>query len=183
MPDEVPAVNRILLDGVGLELRTFYFLDICSLEIRRAGLLRAYNTSEALISKVREADKATNLMKYSPAAFYRLTILSALVMLKVINSSYSNLVDIESGKRTFNSALSLIRHSSVEDNDLPGRSSKILAQLWSVQSQRYRRSEEEPRISLTTRSSASILHDSLWLWRERFGSQDCGINTPTGRFF
>ncbi|KAJ5124317.1 uncharacterized protein N7515_008142 [Penicillium bovifimosum] len=170
--------NRILLDGVGLELRVFYFPEICIPEIRRKGLLRAYNTAQALIVKIRAADEATNLMSYSPSAFYRLTILAALVILKIINSSYSNFVDTESGKSTFISALSLIRQSSVEDNDLPGRASKILAQLWSFQSQRYR-NIEDPSIRLTTRSSASVLHDSLWMWRDRFGGQSSGNNSSS----
>lgn len=181
LPDEAQAANRILLDGVGLDLRVFYFFDVCSPEDRRAGLLRAYKTSQSIISRVQEVNKATRLLAYSPTAFYRLTAFSAVVTLKVIHSSYSNFVDIENGKRNFNSALSLIRQSSVEDNDLPGRSSKILSQLWSIHSQHYQKMKE-PRIRLVTRSSASVLHDSLWLWRERFGGQGSGTNTPTGRF-
>jgi len=182
LSDSVLAINQILLDGVGLELRIFYFPEICSAEIRRKGLLRAYNLSQALISKIQEADQKTNLMSYSPTSFYRLTTISALVILKIIKSSYSNFVDAESGKSAFNSAISLIRQSSVEDNDLPGRASKILTQLWGIQSQRYQRTEDEPRIKLTTRSSASMLHDSLWLWRERFGGLGSGTNSPNSKF-
>ncbi|KAL1983717.1 hypothetical protein VTN96DRAFT_9973 [Rasamsonia emersonii] len=176
--DKLSAETKILLDGAGLQLYVFHFLETGS-EVRRKGLLRAYNTALALISKVREADATSNLMIYAPASYYRLTTLAATVILKILHSSYSRYVDPESGKRMFNAAISLVRRASVEDNDLPGRSSKILAQLWSVQSQSNQR-KEEPSLRLKTRLGASLFHDSLWTWREKCGGQGSGPQTSTG---
>lgn len=115
-------------------------------------------------------------MVYAPASYYRLTTLAATVILKILHSSYSRYVDPDSGKRMFNAAISLVRRASVEDNDLPGRSSKILAQLWSVQSQSNKR--EEPSLRLRTRLGASLFHDSLWTWREKCGGQGSNPQTP-----
>ncbi|KAL1968443.1 hypothetical protein VTN77DRAFT_1972 [Rasamsonia byssochlamydoides] len=174
--DKLSAETKILLDGAGLQLYVFHFLETGS-EARRKGLLRAYHTAMALISKVRDADATSNLMAYAPASYYRLTTLAATVILKILHSSYSRYVDADSGKRIFNAAISLVRRASVEDNDLPGRSSKILAQLWSVQGQSNQR-KEEPSLRLRTRLGASLLHDSLWTWREKCGGQGSGTETP-----
>jgi transcriptional regulatory protein LEU3 len=145
--------------------------------------LKAYNTAQALILKAHDADATSNLMIYAPAYFYRVLSLAAIVLLKIINSSYSEYVELNSGKRAFNSALSLIHRSSVEDGDLPGRSSKILAQLWSIQSQHNQRMEEEPSLKLKTRSGASVVHDSMWAWREKFGGQETGNPISSGALF
>ena len=50
--------------------------------------------------------------------------------------------------------------------------SKILAQLWSVHQSLASGREEEPSLTMKSRFCASVLHDSLWLWRERFGGQE-----------
>jgi transcriptional regulatory protein LEU3 len=180
---DLSATNIILLDSACLHLRVFYFLETSASDIRRRGLLKAYNTALALILKVQDADTTSNLMAYAPDNFYRVLSLAAIVLLKIINSSYWKYVDLNNGKHAFNSALSLIRRSSVEDNDLPARSSKILAQLWSIQSQHNRKMEEKPSLKLKTRSGASVVHDALWAWRETFGGQETGNPTSSGALF
>ncbi len=75
------------------------------------------------------------------------------------------------GKRAFNTVISMLKRSSVEDNDLKGRVGKILAQLWSAHQSLPAKREQEPGLQVRTRLGASILHDSLWQWRERFGDQ------------
>lgn len=109
---------------------------------------------------------------------FRSVGLAAIKLLKILNSSLSQYVDFDAGKRLFNSAMYLIRRSSVEDNDLAGRSSKILTQLWVVHNSLTARREQEPRLRINTRLSASLLHDSLWLWREEFGGQANAYREP-----
>lgn len=103
--------------------------------------------------------------------------MAALFILKLQDSNYAELLDVESGKRAFNAALFLLRQASLEDSDLPGRTSNILAQLWSRQGH-SKQSGEEPRLRLRTRLSASLLHDQLWSWRESFGGQVSASHTP-----
>ncbi|KAJ5611379.1 hypothetical protein N7510_008098 [Penicillium lagena] len=101
-----------------------------------------------------------------------------MFILKVQDSSYAGLLDVEGGKRAFNTAISLLRRASLEDNDLPGRTSKILAQLWAGQGS-SKQTTEEPSLQLRTRLAASLLHDSLWTWRKRFGGQGTVPHTPS----
>ncbi|KAJ5128155.1 hypothetical protein N7448_008934 [Penicillium atrosanguineum] len=169
--------NEIILSGIGLQLYVFYLLDLEDSLARKTGLLKAFETAKALIMKLYQLDTTSNLMKYSPASYYRVTSLAALFILRLEDSSLVGLLDAEGGKQSFNAALSLLRRTSLEDNDLPGRTSKILAQLWSMQGQ-SQQSGKEPHLKLRTRLAASLLHDQLWNWRESFGGQGSAPHTP-----
>jgi hypothetical protein len=72
-----------------------------------------------------------------------------------------------------------MRKCSVEENDLNGRMSKILAQLWGVHYSDPAKKEQAPSLTIKSRFCASILHDSLWLWRERFGGQGGSATPPS----
>jgi hypothetical protein len=142
-----------------------------AVEIRKQGLLKAYTTALTLISRVSDADAKWDFIKYAPNGIVHALTVAAILLMKIISSSYSRYVDVESGKSAFNSVLSMHRRASVEDNDLRGRAGKILAQLWSVHHSLAVRREQEPTLNIKTRLGASVLHDSLWTWREEFGGQ------------
>lgn len=169
--------NEILLNGTGLQLYVFYLLHSEESVARKIGLLRAFDLAVGLISKLENLDGSSDLMKYCPGPHLRTTCLAALFILRLLNSNYSQLLDVECGRHAFNTALGLLRRSSLEDNDLPARGSKILAQLWHGQNHSSQKSEE-PRLKLRTRLAASLIHDSLWDWRERFGGQRSVPHTP-----
>jgi hypothetical protein len=168
-----------------VQLRTYYFFMSPGTDVRKQGLLKAYAASINLISKSIDADMKWNFVKFAPNGFVEMLTIAAMVLMKIINSSYAAYVDTEGGKRAFNAVLSLLRKSSVEDNDLQGRVSKIIAQLWGLHRTLNLRREEEPIIHIKTRWGASLLHDSLWMWREEFGGQraapsalNASISTP-----
>ena len=165
------ATHSILLSMACLQLRTYYFFMSAGSDTRKQGLIMAYAASMALISKSAEADHKWNFMKFAPNGFLQMLTISAMVLMKITNSSYAKYIDVGGARRSFNTVLAMLRNSSVEDNDLHGRVSKIVAQLWSLHRTRNLRKEEEPSIHLKTRWGASLLHDSLWLWREEFGGQ------------
>lgn len=131
-----------------------------------------------MISKTETADMNLNFIKYAPSYFTQLLVLGAILVMKIVNSSYSRYVDVQGGKRTFNTVLAMLRRCSVIDNDLNGRVSKILAQLWSAHQSIAAIREQEPRLTIKSRFSASVLHDSLWLWRDRFGDQEGSVPRP-----
>jgi hypothetical protein len=167
-----------------LQLRTYYFFMSPGTDVRKQGLLKAYAASINLVSKSIEADTKWNFVKFAPNGFVQMLTIAAMVLMKIINSSYAAYIDTEGGKRAFNTVISMLRKSSVEDNDLQGRVSKIIAQLWSLHRTLNLRKEEEPIMHIKTRWGASLLHDSLWMWREEFGGQkdqpalNASISTP-----
>jgi transcriptional regulatory protein LEU3 len=100
-----------------------------------------------------------------------MVFVAAIMVLKILDSSYAEFVDSESAKQTFNGALMSLRQASVETNDLPGRYAKILTQLWDLHTSIVATTNQEPELKVKTRIGASLLHDSLWQWRESFGGQ------------
>lgn len=161
----------ILLSMACVQLRTYYFFMSPGTDVRRQGLLKTYAAAVTLISKVADADEKWNFVQFAPSGCIQLLTVAAMVLMKIVNSSYASYIDTEEGKRAFNTASSLLRKSSVEDNDLQGRVNKIIAQLWNLHRNLNLRKEEEPTVHIKTRWGASLLHDSLWTWREEFGGQ------------
>ncbi|KAJ5584785.1 uncharacterized protein N7459_004585 [Penicillium hispanicum] len=174
--EKLTAENEVLLHFAGLQLYVFYLLDSGETLSRKMGLVKAFELAKSLIGRLQQLDAETNFMKHCPASYFRATSLAALFILRLEDSNFSGLLDAEGGKKAFNVALSLIRRTSLEDNDLPGRSSKILAQLWSIQG-RSQQSMEAPHLKLKSRLAASLLHDQLWTWRESFGGQTSAAHT------
>jgi hypothetical protein len=171
-------IHQILLTMSSLQLRTYYFFVSSDHDIRRQGLLKAYTTSLSLIAKAAKANDTFDFLKYAPNGYSQFLVLAAILVMKIIHSSYSKYIDIREGKRVFDAIIVSFRKASIEDNDIRGRVSKILINLWSFhQSCATRLMQEEPKLNIKTRLGASLLHDSLWTWREEFGGQRDAIRT------
>jgi hypothetical protein len=52
-----------------------------------------------------------------------------------------------------------------------GRTTKVLAQLWSIHKGLSEQTRQPPRLGLKSRLLFSIVHDSLWQWREVYAGQ------------
>lgn len=109
----------------------------------------------------------TRLLTRGPSLFQSALITACIFTLKVLRSKYAPLVDEEEGRKAFNLSLSLVRRCSIEDNDLPGRFSKIFAQLWAATPENC----TPNGMKVTSRLGGSLLHDALWKWREKYGGQ------------
>lgn len=174
--------NKVLLNGVGLQLYVFFLLESSESDMRKRGLLHAYSIAIESISTANHLESLSGAMAVGTVYYFRVISIAAMFILKLSYSNLSPFLDLENGKRAFNSAIMLTRRISIEDNDLPGRTSTILTQLWSAQARGGQR-DKEPGLKLKTRLAASLLHDSLWTWREIFGGQGgSGANTPVGEF-
>jgi transcriptional regulatory protein LEU3 len=162
--------NSVLLDGMGLRLYVFYLIEPNGSDVRKRALLRAFSLAIGMVHKFAAVAERPNFTEYAPQVFFQIASLGAMLILKITYSNYSAYIDCEEGERMFHVATQLVRRMSLEDNDLPGRMSKILTQLWSAYAL-VGAINEEPTLKLRTRLSASLLHDLLWCWRETFGGQ------------
>ena len=171
MPLTPLAPTEILLGLAGIQLRAYHLLDSPASEYSKQGLIKAYNSALNVITKVEASENERNMILHAPNFYMQTCCIAAIIIMKVSNSSYSRYIDVGRGKRAFNAVISMSRRCCTEDNDLMGRMSKILAQLWNVHHSLAMEGEREPSSRIQSRSFASILHDSLWLWRERFGGQ------------
>ena len=161
----------MLLLSACLQLRAYYLFDDSDSESRRQGLIRAYATAVSLISEIERADVNHDFVRYLQHPLMRVADVAAVLIMKVVHSTYAQHVDVQSGKRVFNVFLSMSRQCCVEDNDLMGRMRKILAQLWNVHRSLSLQREEPPALNRKSRGFFSVVHDALWLWRDNFGGQ------------
>lgn len=173
------TIHHINIQTAYLQLYTYYFFFDPSSNVRKEGLLKCYNTSLDLINMASDADKQSNFMIYCPNYYCQSLTSAASVVLKIVHSSYSKYIPLDRGKGAFNTVLSLLRKSSLENNDLWGRGSMILMQLWGLYQLKPEKKYQEPTLRVKTRYTASVLHDSLWTWREEFGSQAHAIPQST----
>lgn len=102
--------------------------------------------------------------------FYLLSVCGFL-LLKILNSHYSQYVDFEAGKKSFNATVLALRRLSVANNDLSARIAEILALLWQGLDASSERNDVEPLLRLHSRQTASLFWDGLWRWKEEFGRQ------------
>jgi hypothetical protein len=138
-------------------------------DARKTALLRGYSLATGLIRRVSNLGVKSDFIQYAPQVQFQILSLAAMFILKLGFSSYSSFIDVEEGKHMFHIAAQMIRQASLEDNDLQGRMSKILTQLWSGYA-RIGNFDEEPSLKLRTRLAASLLHDLLWTWRDAYGN-------------
>lgn len=96
---------------------------------------------------------------------------AGMLICKVVHSSYAQSLDPEKGKDAFNICVSIFKQSSIENNDIHGRMSKILTQVWAICKSRPEQHELPPKLSVKSRLFSSIVHDSLWLWREKYSGE------------
>ena len=164
-------LTKVQIYCIQLQLQVFYFFEGIHAQKRREGLLKCYETASTLIETILLAEADQNSVVYAPYQMYRLVLVAGIVLMRVLNSSYSNLVDFQVGRRNFNTSIRILRQCSLQDNDNPGRGSKILSQLWIHYQNSPTIRENQPNMQIRTRLGASILHDSLWIWRRECDEQ------------
>lgn len=160
-----------MLLSARLQLQAYFlFIDNDSTE-RRLGVIKAYDTAVELILCIKSGEVIGDFIKCAFYVIRTVSMVAAVLIMKVIHSSYSSYINIAEGRRAFNAFLLLARQASIEDNDLFGRANKILTQLWVVHRSFLQEQQKPPTLTHKSRSFFSVVSDSLWLWRDRFGGQ------------
>lgn len=98
-------------------------------------------------------------------------VAGAIYISKVVHSSYRQHLDVDRGKHAFNVCLFVLRQCCVDDNDIPGRYSKLIAQIWNIHQGQVGELQKPPTVEVASRMFYSIVYDSLWQWREKWGDK------------
>lgn len=131
--------------------------------------MRAFDLGVQYIEALRQGEKDGFPSRYAPFMTLRVCLSAAVFISKVLHSSYGQFVDQRVGKAAFSACIPFFKQSSVEDNDMAGRTTTILSHLWVIHKDLFEASPDTPpRLSVKSRSFASIAHDGLWQWRERY---------------
>lgn len=116
-------------------------------------------------------------------------------LLKLLNSSFAAHLDIPVGRTLFLQTVQALRSISVVQNDLPQRLAEVLAQLWQDAGQgnqnarlfegdgtKRQEIDSSLQLKVRCRMSMSLVYDSVWRWREKFGAHknlDRAVEHPT----
>lgn len=139
---------------------------------RRGAVLEALSTAVQFVDALRRGDELSVPVRYSPFLVLRLCLSAAVFISKVLHSSYRPYLDYALGRDTFSACISIFKQCSTEDNDMDGRATTMLAQLWAIHRDRFEASPDiVPRLSVKSRSFFSIVHDGLWEWRDRYAGK------------
>lgn len=161
-----------------------YFYLQGSSPVRKIGILKAYSLATAFVLRTTEANRSFGFYSHLTSYLFRALFMATCVLWKVLSSSYCLEVDYESGKDSFNRAVSALKKCSVENNDIAGRQSEIMVQIWSSSEDNHDRTIFEPEVEHCSRYSASLAFDCLFYWRDQIGGQSrTGLqNSATSKF-
>jgi len=149
-----------------LYLRIFYFFDSTHSEHRQSGILKAYSSATNFIALVSSSHALFNYFSYTPIPNLKYVVAALAILIQVLNSNLYTCVDYTAGAASIEAALTALRKSSIEGNDVFIRASEIFLYLWRVQQEDHDLKKQSPALLIKSRLSASLLYDSLWRWRQ-----------------
>ena len=165
---------RILsLYATRLHLLSYYFMDnreIASFELKK-GIIKAYNAALAIIQHCKNSqDRAPDFVNNLPSSYILVIWQASVIIARLINSSYKNILDISTGIQLYQIAIELVMKSSVIKHDLSYRSCGIMKSTWNL----FKTLDEDNpeslfQINVRSRMSANIFFDTLWVLREKCG--------------
>ncbi|KAL1857994.1 Regulatory protein leu3 [Paecilomyces lecythidis] len=171
---ELSFVNTIRLAAARLHLQSMYFLPHTSRQRqqRRDSLLRAYTTAASLITTAISHKDSLEDLLYAPAEVLRMIFAAALVVFRVSNSSYADMLGPRSGTSSGRALSSMacfaIHRCSVqrgENKDLAARMVDMLGIIWRYAEADARLLRQEPVVQVSSRMGAGVVFDCLDIWR------------------
>lgn len=156
----------IYYSAVNFQLKAYALFDDEDSDARRSAVLTAFTAALGYVDALRQGDKGDVPMRYLPFPILRMCFTAAIFISKVLHSSYGQFLNQDLAKAAFATCISVHKQCSVEDNDMDGRVTTILPQLWAIHRDLFETSPAmPPRLSLRSHSFLSIAHDGLWQWR------------------
>lgn len=174
-----------------LQLR-LHCLQDCENPVTSPQMAKLGIAATSIIDLIEHLEIKTSLVTYCPHYIYRMTALTASVLLRLAKQSQAQIPSIDSNnsraanlqyKPYFFRTISLLRNMSVDSNDMPSRMAKIFSQLWAIDNlfeQQPNRSLDDAATEATvttstssplvvqSRLSMSVLHDCMWRWKDHY---------------
>lgn len=170
--DNLSDLDRFHLLAARFHLQLFCLFDEPFSEAYTERILMLHFTATSLIQHTLETSRRNgNNFRYFPFYSIQMFVAASFTLLKVLKNDYfTSFIDSEAGNEIFQTAVNAIRTTSIADNDLPSRLAGVLVFLWSeVPSYLIGgQGRDGLQLQIRSRSSMSLVHDSLWRWREHF---------------
>ena len=160
-------VARLHLQAVGLHLKLSAFFDPPDARTFKQDLHELYSATIIFLNTALGSPYLAHVGMY----MVQMILAGGFTLLKLLNSFFKAHTDIDYARSLFNQTIQAIRKTSIYNNDLPARLAEVLAQLWRSYGAGMRETPTEADDSLQlrvrARLSASVVHDSVWRWREQ----------------
>ena len=173
-------MNLVYLLAANLHLRLSVFFDSPSSPTYEQDLMHLWTATRRFLEEAfgLKTDSGNHIIKYSTNYILQMVIACGFTLLKLLNSFFAGMIDLDQGKKLFTRTIQTIRQISVVHNDLPSRLAEVLAQLWraggngSPPSPSWDGSMDDTlQLKVRCRMSMSLVFDSVWRWREDFQSK------------
>ena len=109
-------------------------IDLCSAPREEAtepvGSAANASQSSRTINTQPTSQSFTRSLKFAGFYIMQMILAGGFTFMKLLNSFFAAHMDVEASRRLFNQTVRVVRASSINNNDLPGRLAEVLAQLW-----------------------------------------------------
>ncbi|KAH0538986.1 hypothetical protein FGG08_004435 [Glutinoglossum americanum] len=187
----ISTINSLHLRTAELHLRLSAFFDSSTAKDYDHAIASLYFATVSFLECALNLESQDGgVLSYCSNYILQMIVASGFTLLKLLNSFFTNHIDIIRGKVLFNRTVSAIRRISVQSNDLPGRLAEVLAQMWRG-GEAGARNDAPPgsaemdsslQLKVRCRMSMSLVFDSVWRWREEFQAKGRGnldVKNPT----
>nr|POF01281.1 regulatory protein leu3 [Quercus suber] len=165
-------LERLYLNIARLQLRVHCLRD-CGNEKEGLSIVQLGLSATLVIDLTESLDAESGLAIHCPHYIYRMITLAAAVLLRFLKVQMHDdrRESTQAYRARYFKAISLMKKMSIINNDMPSRMAHIFSQLWS--SDRVFRQANGLTFPIRTQSrlSMSILHDTMWEWREEFAGK------------
>jgi hypothetical protein len=175
------SVNTLYLRAAALHLHLSVFFDPPTSKTYRQDLLALWLATTRFLEGALSLENVGGYsIQYATNYMLQMIIAGGFTLLKLLNSSFANLIDREYGKNLFTKTIRTIRTISISNNDLPSRLAEVLAQLWRAggagkeNPDGGNEMDDSLQIKVRCRMSMSLVYDSVWRWREEFQAKGKG---------
>ncbi|KAL8689375.1 MAG: hypothetical protein Q9218_004944 [Villophora microphyllina] len=186
------GITYLYLRAAGLHFRLSAFFDSPDSPDYHSHLYSLWYATTAFLECVFDLHKVEGgLLPHASNYILQMIVAAGFTLLKLLNSFFADKIKGTYGRELFMKTIRAIRTISVATNDLPSRLAEVLAQLWKNGGSGARNGhvpntaiDNSLQLKVRCRMSMSLVHDSLWRWREAFQPKgpdrlEAAVKNPT----
>lgn len=174
LADSSEPLEVLCLKASNLHLRLSAFFSPSSTASNKQELLDLYATAVGFLNYAMSCDS----VRYAGVYITQMLLAAGFTLLKLLNSSFAEHLDVAAGRKLFHATIRLIRAISINNNDIPARTAEVLVQMWRGMGAGMREvskaADDTLSLKVRARMSLSVVYDSVWRWREQFTPQRDG---------
>lgn len=140
-----------------------------------------YVTASLVVDLFSTLDNSTDLIAYSTTYHVLGLILAGVILLRCLKGSFAKYMDYDACKASFFTSLTLMKNSSVENNDNAARFAMRLSRIWAGDEMfRMCDGTRDEELRVRSRLAMSVVFDSIW-WAQDVDGCLHGAGCPHGR--